>query len=126
MKSLKINSLIKVNQIILMTMMMIFTTTANAGYASGLEVMRMRVHDDGEVYFGTSVQPTGTCSNWGEYFKFNHTTAEGKSLLSTLLSAKASGMKIAVWYVESTAPGTDQSTGCTNDSIALITGIGLP
>lgn len=95
-----------------------------AGYAGKLSVNRIRM-DDPMVYFGTTPQPASTCSNWGEYFKFNHTTPAGKSFLSTLLMAKASGKLIDVWYMESGAPGTDQSNGCDKDSLALLTGIGV-
>ena len=100
-------------------------TSAYAGFSSDLAVKRVRVFDSGIVYFGTSSQPTDTCSNWGEYFQFDHTTAAGKSMLSTLLSAKASSMKVVLWYVESTVPGTNQENGCTKDALSLVTGIGL-
>ena len=105
--------------------LLVISQTANAaGYAGKLSVNRIRM-DDPIVYFGTTPQPASTCSNWGEYFKFDHTTPAGKSFLSTLLMAKASGKLLDVWYIESNAPGTDQSNGCAKDSLAVVTGIGV-
>jgi len=104
----------------------VLSLNANATFSGGLEIMRVRVHAEGLVLFGASVQPANTCSSWGEYFIFDHTTASGKSLLSTLLTAKASGKTIQVWYINSTAVGTNQTSGCDSATMAKVTGIALP
>lgn len=115
----------KISINVIAIILLFISIEVNAGYVDGMDVLRLRVHSSGEVYFRTSTQPAGTCSNWGEYFKFDHTTAAGKSLLSTLLAAKASGTRVAVWYIDSAAPGTDQTSGCSNESTATATGISM-
>jgi hypothetical protein len=57
------------------------------------------------TYVGLEVQPANTCSSFGAHFRFDHTTADGKALLSSLLLARTSGRQIAAWYTTSTAIG---------------------
>lgn len=93
-------------------------------YAGNLDVSRLRVHNL-STYFGTTSQPAETCSAWGEYFKFDHTTETGKAFLSMLMTAKTSGQKIQVWYTSSTAPGTNQTSGCNDQTISILNGVAL-
>lgn len=92
--------------------------------AGNLDVDRIRVGAT-STYFGVTPAPAGTCSNWGEEFIFDHTTETGKSYLSMLMAAKISKVKIQVWYEVSTAPGTDETTGCTSTTISTISIIAL-
>ena len=94
-------------------------------YSSLMTIKRIRVHDHA-TFFGTTVQPPGTCNNWGEFFTFDHKTESGKAYLSLLLTAKATNKGIVLWYKESTAPGTDQSTGCDDLTTAVMIAVGLP
>ena len=95
------------------------------GYIGNVTVKRMRVHAQ-SVYFGTSIQPTDTCSNFGEYFKFTYANAdgtvtpEGKAWLSTLTAAKLANKPISIWYNPSTASGTTYDTGCTDAAVATV------
>lgn len=114
----------KLNYVFLFILALFAQASYAAGYAGNLSVNRIRM-DDPLVYFGTTPQPASTCSNWGEYFKFDHTTPAGKSFLSTLLMAKASGKFLDVWYIESSSPGTTQANGCNRDALSVITGIGV-
>jgi len=101
------------------------STNVYAGYADGVNVARVRIHDNGEAFFGVDVQPVGTCSNWGEYLKFDHTTPAGKTLMSALLVAKSSGKPIGVWYDDSSVPGATQENGCSESAMAVLTAISL-
>ena len=60
----------------------LFFTASNvyAGYAASLGINRIRTHEAG-TYVGTSYQPSNTCSQWGEYFKFDHRTESGRAYL---------------------------------------------
>lgn len=98
---------------------------AVADYAYNLTVARVRTHTNGYVYVGVTPQPSGTCSLWGEYWRFDPTTPIGKSLMATLLTAKATGRPIEMWYNASSVPGTDQASGCTDSTLAVLTAIGL-
>ena len=102
---------------------MFLSSNVYAGFAAELEISRVRVHTSSVVLFGTTSQPVGTCNNWGEYFKFDQTTPVGQSLLSTLLTAKASGKPLTVWYESSSAVGTDHTNGCSNTTTAVVTGL---
>lgn len=93
-------------------------------FAGNLSINRVRL-DSGNAYFRTTPQPPETCSNWGEYIRFDPTTTAGKNFLSALLTAKASGKQIDVWYSPSSQPGTDQTNGCGAASISGLTGIAI-
>ena len=69
---------------------------------------------------GLSTQPPNTCSYWDAHVRFDHTTADGKAWLASLLLAHATGRQIDVWYTNSGTPGTTNSA-CT--SMAAVTGI---
>jgi hypothetical protein len=106
-------------------MVMFFICNAvYAGYAGSLDVNRIRVHEN-STYFATSPQLANTCSNWGEFFKFDHRTETGKAYLSLLITAKTTGQKIQLWYSESTAPGSDQTSGCVDKTLSVISGAAL-
>lgn len=90
-----------------------------------LSLARIRFSPDGFVYFGTTTQPAGTCSNYGEYFRFDSTTPLGKQWVAVIIAAKLSGAPITVWSYSSSAPGTDANTGCTVTAVATVYMIGL-
>lgn len=109
-------------KILLGLVLWLYVVSAYAGYASSLEINRIRTHV-GVTYVGTTPQPADTCSQWGEYFTFDHRSEDGKSFLTMLLTAKTTGKKVEIWYGESTTPGTDQSNGCT--SMATLQGVSI-
>jgi hypothetical protein len=99
-----------------------------AGGVGGVQVGRIRVHDNGNALINvTGHQPPGTCSNWGEYFMFNHTTDAGKSLLSTLLSARMAGKSVFIWYTDSAYAGNTEASSppCDETNLAVITGVAI-
>lgn len=93
-------------------------------YASVLTIARLRVHE-GYAQFGTSVQPKNTCSNYGEYFKVDLTTVDGRHFLATLLTAKAADKPIDVWYTTSSAPGTDATNGCNGTTVSVLKAVSI-
>jgi hypothetical protein len=94
------------------------------GWAGGLTVADVRTSDyTVETYFGTTSQPRDTCSYFGYYFRFDATTVQGKNMYATLLAAKLSGKPVAVWYHNSSAPGTTETTDCTDVALAAVYGI---
>jgi len=95
-----------------------------AGYAEG-KISSFYTSMSGEVLLGLVVQAPSTCSYFNCHHKFDGTTAAGKNLLSTLISAKLSQSKVAVWYTKSTIIGTDNTTGCTRSTMGDLTSIGI-
>jgi hypothetical protein len=75
--------------------------------------------------FAVSPQPPGTCSGWGEHMRFLLETEDDYARYSMLLTAKASGQKVDLWYNDSTSPGTDHTNGCTSSTSATLYGLGL-
>jgi hypothetical protein len=86
------------------------------------EIGQIRI-DGGFTYLSTTIQPPKTCNLWGEYFEFDYKTDTGRAFYSALLSAKAAKQKIDIWYEASTAPDTDQNTGCNGNTAAKLIGI---
>lgn len=95
-----------------------------AGYGGG-KIDRFYVSSDGLTRFGLVTQLDGTCSNWGEHFKFDASTPIGKNLLSVIMSAKAANQTVNVWYLDSPKSGTNQTNGCTTSEMADLTAIGI-
>jgi len=109
----------------LVLLIVLFINAANADYSGNTNVKRIRVHE-GSTFVGFDPQPGNTCSSWGEHIKFDHTTETGKAYLSTLLSAKMSGKPVHLWYTASTLPGTNQTNGCGDSAMSVLTGVGIP
>lgn len=78
-----------------------------------------------EIKFGVNNPPSDTCNYFGRHFKFDATIPEGKNMLSIFLSALLSGKEIAIWYTPSTTPGTDQTNGCSEATLAVVSQIGI-
>jgi hypothetical protein len=98
------------------------STTNQVG---SVAILYMFNEPDGTIFFAASPTPPATCNWWARQFIFDATTTVGKMMYATLLAAKLSGTQIHLWYQASSAPGTDQSNGCTPSTIAVATGIGL-
>jgi hypothetical protein len=95
-----------------------------AEHIDSLVVARIRM-DSQLAVLGTTTQPANTCNWHGEFFVFDHTTSAGKSFLGTLLTAKASGRTISVWYTASGAPGTNASNGCTATTVSTLIAVAI-
>jgi len=127
LKLLRIVSMKSLNVCIAPFLFIAFSCQAFADYAINLSVDRYYVTSAGDVYFGTTPKPNNTCSNWGEYFRFNTSSVGGKNMLATLMSAKITGKKIIVWYIPVSGAyvDTNQSTGCTSGRMSTLTSVGI-
>jgi len=106
------------------TLLIITILFSNMAYAEtvwvpNLTIDKLRI-EEASTYIKTTIQPSNTCSNYGYYVTFNHTTESGKAFLSALLTAKASSTTVQLWYTSSTAPGTTHQNGCSGISISKL------
>lgn len=115
-------------KLIFMGALAIFAQSALAdNYVGAVTVARIRLDATTQVEFGViGSQPANTCSDWGEYFVIDTSTASGKNFYNTLLIAKLTNKIVDLWYSSSTTPGKDQTNGCVRSSMSLITGISIP
>lgn len=95
------------------------TSLAATSYTAGLTVTRIWL-SGANAYVYTDPQPADTCSYWGAYLVFDHTTQIGRSYLSTLLVAKTSGSVIDAWYSFSSSPGSNQTNGCDSAAVSTL------
>ncbi|MDR6984488.1 hypothetical protein J2X32_003132 [Rheinheimera pacifica] len=110
---------------ILLWLLVALPAAANAEYSHGY-IKRFYTEASGMTYVGFVAQPPGTCDNWTEHMKFDSTTDGGKNMLSVLIAAKLSERRLDLWYSASDAPGTNNTNGCTQSVMAVLTGVGLP
>ena len=68
---------------------------------------------------------TGTCSFWGYEFNINKTNANYEDVFAVVVAAHISKVNTTVWFIDSTAVGTTQTTGCTESTMAQITSLGM-
>jgi hypothetical protein len=116
------NGLLK--RALVISLCLIGTLSFAGRYAGDLSVGRVRVLGN-EVMFAVSPQPPATCSSFGENMRFLLETEDDYARYSMLLTAKASGQKVDLWYNDSTSPGTDHTNGCTSSTSATLYGLGL-
>lgn len=87
--------------------------------------MTLGIYGGDQIRFGITNPPADTCSYFGRHFVFDATTEKGKNMLSILLAAEMSGREVDVWYTPSTTPGTVNGAGCGQNTLAIVTAIGL-
>ena len=101
---------------------------ANSAYAQnwhpGQSIERFRIHPN-EAFLKLTGSPPVTCTSHGEQFRVDTTTPLGRQIIAVLLAAQTTNRTVTVWYTNSTAPGTTESTGCTAAASAQITGVAL-
>ena len=85
-----------------------------------MQIATLRGIGTNNVYVGLVAPPADTCSTWGEHMVFDPTTDNGKAFLSALLAAQLADRTIDIWYTASSAPGSDQTNGCTGAAIAVL------
>jgi len=93
--------------------------SANGRYAGDVALEAVR-QVDGWAFFSVSPQPSGTCNASSQHLKFSVTSREGQARLSVLLTAKAMGANIDVWYLESPNPSADT---CGWSDVAVARGV---
>ncbi|MGD8908499.1 MAG: hypothetical protein PVI92_04060 [Chromatiales bacterium] len=96
----------------------------NAAFLSGSTISLMFGSDN--IKFAVNNAPTGsTCTYYNRHFTFDATTDSGKNMLLIILAAHMSGKKVALWYKPSSAPGSNQNSGCNESSMAILTAVGF-
>ena len=95
-----------------------------ADYAAEVQLQNVYVGTD-MCWIQSTADISNTCSYFGYRFKFNITTHQGKAMLSVVLMAKALNKKISVWYNKSSAVGTNETNGCTPETMAEATGVAV-
>jgi hypothetical protein len=104
---------------------LLFLNSAYADeYAGDLNVGRVHVVNE-VCRFGIIGTAQNVCSSYNRHFQFSVTTNQGKLMLSMIIGAKLAGKKIAVWYTPSSVPGTNESTGCGDGTMAVLTQVSL-
>lgn len=72
-----------------------------------------------------SASPPSTCTNYYDHLHLDTTTQFGKQALTVILTAQTTNRQLYVWYSHSTAPGTNETNGCTLAASAKLTGVRL-
>jgi hypothetical protein len=117
--------LFEARAIVVAAFMALAATNASAqNWHPGQSIERFRIHTN-EAFLKLTGAPPATCTNHGDQFRVDTTTALGRQVIATLLAAQTTNRTVTVWYTNSTAPGTIETTGCTSAAIAQITGIAL-
>jgi hypothetical protein len=96
-----------------------------AGWVGGAQIVEVNSGSDGYASISVASAPTGTCSNWGYHFRFDASTSGGKNMLASLLAAKLAATTVNIWYADSANPGTNQSNGCNNSTMAVLQGVSV-
>ena len=90
-------------------------------FAPNLKIVQIRLLSETKVYVRTSPQPDLTCSLWGEYVRVDASDGHGKDVLRALITAYTEHTLVDLWFTPSTAPGSNQNTGCDDTTIAVLT-----
>ncbi|MCX4028597.1 hypothetical protein H0A36_14045 [Endozoicomonas sp. SM1973] len=98
------------------------SSIASADYFHPVTINRITINDAVSISSGESIQ--NTCSYFGAKLKFDATTPKGKSMLSLVLLAKATGQPISVWYTPTTGTG-DENSGCNPGNLAVVNEVGM-
>lgn len=107
-------------------MLALITSAAHGEYTVGKVSLIRTTGSTGHTDFGIeNPDSSNTCSCYGYNFRFNTATPGGKAMHSNLLTAKASDKEVLIWYDASTTPGTNNTNGCTWDTLAVTSGIGI-
>ncbi|MDH3646930.1 MAG: hypothetical protein OER80_09170 [Gammaproteobacteria bacterium] len=66
-----------------------------------------------------------TCNWYGHVFTFLANTSGGEKMLTLFTAAKTSNHLIRIWYLPSSTPGTDHTSGCTEATMAVVTRVSI-
>jgi hypothetical protein len=120
-------------KLIALTAALLTSSSAFAGIWTST-VDQLQVDAEGYVEFGTITTPTnGICHWFSNIFRFNTaatsagsiTSAGGKNMLATLMSAKIAGIPVTIQFNDSTTPGQNQNTTCTQATMAVVTSVAI-
>ena len=107
-----------------MSLALIFVSLpSNAGYIANQSISKF--YSSSYIKFAINNPPSDTCVYFGRHFMFDATSKKGQNMLSILLAAKMANKNLNIWYVASTKKGTDENSGCNDDTLAKLTGVGF-
>ncbi|GAA6168931.1 hypothetical protein [Sessilibacter corallicola] len=106
-----------------MLFLLLMSISSSAAFIANTSTKNMYVNSF--VYFGIDNAPEDTCNYFGRHFRFDATTEAGKNMFSVLLAAEMADRKIAIWYTESSVAGTNETNGCHQGNMALVSQIGF-
>ena len=93
-------------------------------YSGGHTIKKL--YGSSYITFGIDNAPNDKMCNYhGRHLTFDATTDKGRNILSILLAAHLSGKNIDVWYIPSSAPGSDSGSGCAHATLAEVTQVGF-
>ncbi|MDE1462043.1 hypothetical protein [Spartinivicinus poritis] len=98
------------------------SSITSAEYINGVTIDRIQVSNI--VQITTNLSVPNTCSYFGAKFKFDSQTPTGKSMLSLVLLAKATGKPLSIWYTPATGAG-DENSGCNPGNLAVVNEVGM-
>jgi len=104
-------------------LLLLLPAAAYAGYVA--DQVPNLIYGSTTIKFGVDNQPSDTCAHFLRQFYFDATTESGKNMLSIMLAAKMANKKIDIWYTPSTTPGTNETNGCTPNTLAVVLQIGI-
>ncbi|MCP5012554.1 MAG: hypothetical protein GY942_21455 [Aestuariibacter sp.] len=111
------------NRLLAITLALLPLTSQAAGNIQN--VTPIQIYGSNFINFGVQNPPSDTCSYYNRQFRFDSTTAKGKTILSILLAAKLGNKKVNVWYQSSSAAGTLQGAGCDRSTMSVVLNIGI-
>lgn len=94
------------------------------GYFGPQQIQVLRIQT-AQTMLRLAGSPPSTCSSFGEQFLLDTSTLFGKQALAVIMAAQATNRPLIVWYTHSTAPGTNETNGCTYPASAKLTGVRL-
>ena len=106
--------------IMVVMVMMILTTQAQAQWAGDLFVERVAPSVDNTAMIALNVYPTGTCSYFSYYLMVDLSTEGGKKVYETMVLSLTLNKAVDIWYDESLTPDTDYTNGCTPGTMAIL------
>ncbi len=114
-------------KLILAVLMMgtLFATNANADYKEQVSLEIVAPFASGSVLVSINNPPTGTCEYWSYSLIFDASTSGGDKIYKTLMTALAMKKSVDIWFDPTSAPGTNQHNGCTQDAMAILVGASL-
>lgn len=114
-------------QLYLCLFTLLLLTCSNAvysGWEGGLSIKHVRLSKTA-TFVRFTTQPANTCSYYGDTVMFYNNEPYADKFLSVLLSAEASKKRVSIWYEDSAAEGTDQTSGCNYDALSKLTGLSI-
>jgi hypothetical protein len=91
-----------------------------ADWTAPQSILFMGESAEGYILFGVSSVPPDTCTVGNTWqFAFDPSTPIGKNMFVLMLTAKMTGKQVGFSYSRSTAPGTNETNGCSEWTVSV-------